>query len=351
MATRDMPKACVILGAGASFDVRGRQFTAQRPPLARELFSHGSSEQILARYKEARFLALRLNRVVSNGERAIEDALLDDARHQDPEIRKKFKELPAYFRDLVFEALRPFTAQPAPHVELIRKLLSDSPHRVLFIVLNYDDLTEVPLIQYDRERFDFSSLPGYTADEQAKVIPLHGSIHWFKFFEAQTVVRPNWANEVREFDIFEEVAETDIYIRREGINDVTSMYNFDNVEPNKFLYPLVTAPLTGKKLVDGDCPGSLRDTAEEFLGDCHKFLIVGTSGLDGDLFELINRGIRDNFPDPMVHVVGVEPVEAFDQFAREIVEFRNRIDPDVSKFNNGFVEYVCSNDFDQFLSA
>ena len=202
MATKDMPKACVILGAGASYDVEGQMYGGQKPPLAKDLFSHDFSERILGGYGEARFMVPRLNERVSRGG-SVEDALLEDARHSDPVIRQKFKELPAYFRDLIHRATRPFRL-PAPHVELIRKLLSDSPHRVLFIVLNYDDLLEVPLAQYDRERFNFSSLSGYTADDQAKVIPLHGSIHWFRLFEPQAPGASNWASEVRGFDIFAE---------------------------------------------------------------------------------------------------------------------------------------------------
>ena len=113
----------------------------------------------------------------------------------------------------------------------------------------------------------------------------------------------------------------------------------------------MTAPLTGKTLDDVHCPGSLLGTAEEFLADCHKFLIAGTSGLDGDLFELMNRGIGKDSPDPVVHVVGVGEVEAFDNFSKEVLEFRGRIDPNLSKFNDGFYEYVFGSGFDQFLGA
>lgn len=66
----------------------------------------------------------------------------------------------------------------------------------------------------------------------------------------------------------------------------------------------------------------------------------------------MNRGIRKNSSDPMVvHVVGVERVEAFDTFTREIVEFGHRIDPKLSKFYDEFCEYVFSSGFDQFLDA
>ena len=139
--------------------------------------------------------------------------------------------------------------------------------------------------------------------------------------------------------------ERDIHIMT-GIEDVRRPYE------GGFLYPLVTAPLTGKILAESACPGTLLGSAQEFLSDCHKFLVAGTSGLDSDLFEVLNSGIKEGSPNPVVRVVeSGSKASTFDNFQRGVVAFRNRLDPGASKFNDGFYEYVFGKGLDAFVSA
>ena len=57
MVPKDMPKACVILGAGASYDVRGGTASGEpNPPHAKNLFDHHYSGIGLGHFPEARFL-------------------------------------------------------------------------------------------------------------------------------------------------------------------------------------------------------------------------------------------------------------------------------------------------------
>ena len=304
---------------------------------------------VLGSYREARFLASRLERVASIGEKAIEEALREDREHKDLEIRQKFKQVPAYLRDLIFIATREHIHRPDPHLELVRKLLSDNPHEVLFIVLNYDDLLEIALTQYSSARFGFSLLPGYVRDDQAKVIPLHGSIHWFKRFE-RTAGGSDWAHDVLKTDVLEEVEESDMLVAQ-GVSSTTSPR--DGGDSAYYLYPLVTMPVAGKTITDIRSPGSFMAVAREFLSDCHKFLIIGTSGLDTDLFEVINTGAQDTLPDPIVRVVGVKSkvTDTFKNLYEQVDYFEGRIDPDVSIYEKGFYNYVFSAGLDEFATS
>ena len=351
MDIEQLPKACVILGAGASHDVAGQNAGRAIPPLANELFSDVYSERILRRYPEARFLASRLESIVLEGEQAIEDALREDKEHSDETIRQKFKEIPAYLRDLIFAACELHKGRPDPHIELVRRLLSDRPHQVLFIVLNYDDLLEIALRQYSSDRFHFSSVTSYFTDLQAKVIQMHGSINWFRRINLQSE-QTKWGDEVLERDVFRDETFLDpdrlVHIQR-GIEDSRQIQRYDNGKPY-LIYPMVTAPVAGKTIDDIDCPVPLLEGAQRFLNDCNKFLIIGTSGLDGDLFELLNRGLKKGSPAPLVHVVGVDKVEAFDRFQKGVVEFRGRLDPADSKFNDGFYQYAFGKGLDRFVS-
>ena len=165
MEIKNMPKACVILGAGASYDVIGNRGGSDRPPLADELFSPDRWIEELNRYPGAKYLSPKLENLREKG---LEDALQEYASHSVPEISDKFKEIPAYIQDVVSHSTRRFLNRPDAYTELVGRLLAGPPsHAVLFIILNYDALLETALSQYSKSRFTFKTLADYVADEQA----------------------------------------------------------------------------------------------------------------------------------------------------------------------------------------
>jgi hypothetical protein len=116
-------------------------------------------------------------------------------------------------------------------------------------------------------------------------------------------------------------------------------------------YPLITAPLAGKTLDETVSFRAHRNTAVEFLNDCHKFLIVGTSGLDDDLFELLNLG---SIPGrTLVHVVDRgKAAVTLNRFTSKVdqLKFRSAHRKPV-EFNHGFKEYMNSDQFEEFARA
>ncbi len=145
----DMPKACVILGAGASCDIwsKGTPVINEdlRPSLAKELFDTNSRPafyQVMKQYSGAKYLSDLLYPVIANGEMAIEEALRHYTNHKDPDLREKFKHVPPYLRDLLQECSHNYVEEPGSYIQLITELLAEHPHNVLFMTLNYDDLLE-----------------------------------------------------------------------------------------------------------------------------------------------------------------------------------------------------------------
>jgi hypothetical protein len=335
------PKACVILGAGASWDVKGEGSPHKnpgfRPPLARELFDiegHPSYWDIVDKYPGAKVLAQSLAPLISSGQVSIEKELRRYAEHSDARIRSHFKHIPPYLRDLLYFASYSYTHMPSSYIELAKELLAEHPHDVLFIVLNYDDLLEQALRWFDPE-LKFDNISHYVAaDRPAKVVKLHGSINWFKNMPRNG--KESWDNALARFDPSTKAPENEIIVTNwtRPVREHGDLYT-------QHLYPLLTAPLAGKGVSDAVCPGSHVEVAKEFLSDCQKFLIIGTSGLDEDLLAMVDSALSSSGVYYHIHIVnsGEGGDEAHKNFLKGIRAFRDSIDIG-SIFREGFREYL-----------
>ena len=82
----------------------------------------------------------------------------------------------------------------------------------------------------------------------------------------------------------------------EPTDDLWSKY-----EEQRAFFPLITAPMASKSISEFVCPAEHTAAASDFLGTCEKFLIVGSSGWDTDLFEFLTAALKQ--PVEMVHLV------------------------------------------------
>ena len=339
---KEREKICVILGAGASHDVKGEGTPDDKPqfqpPLANLLFDtrNQATWEIMNRYAGARYIANLLpNELRRRG--GLEDCLKYYADHSDEAIRRHYLHIPPYLRDLLYHCGQEYIPDPSSYIELVNELLSVHSFEVLFLVLNYDNLLERALTHYDAETYAFSELGQYiNSNRPAKVVKLHGSINWFR----AVTRRPNepWESAILAEDVLGKHPDSEIMV----IDRVS--HTFDNQGANNWLYPILTAPLAGKGQSDVVCPKSHRDYAQEFLRVCQRVLIIGTSGFDSDLLELMRKSIPANLPQ-FLHFVGQDknPTEmALERFINEIDAFRIQKSV-VSEFSDGFRNYLVSN--------
>lgn len=336
----EYPKACVILGAGASFDIKdnGAPFIDKewQPPLAKQLFDiekHNCYWDILDKYPGAKYLTQLLSPIISSEQISIEKALGKYAEHPDPQIREHYKHIPAYLRDLIFQATNNYTPIPSNYIRLVTELISEHPHNTLFIVLNYDNLLESALTCYDPRRYKFSETRDYMIDDrQAKVLKLHGSVNWFRKISTNNI--QNWFEAVTKFDIFSPLLTNEILIK-------DNVISVSDPTEEGFYYPIITAPIANKGLLNSTCPDAHIEKAKEFLSTCRKFLIIGNSGLDIDLLELIDSSINSRVT-PFIHLVdyfkGAD--NANSQYQRGIKAFRGQL----------IEENICKEGFRVYLN-
>ena len=280
-------KICVILGAGASFDVRssgspiiwpsglgGDAFNGEyKPPLAKSIFDMGHRVYypILNRYPGAIVVANDISRAVSMEQISLEEALAGIAFHTDPKFRLHYKHVPPYIRDLIFTCTYHYTPYPSNYIRLVSELLSYSPHEVCFLVLNYDDLLEQALRHHTPREYSFENIQDYVAlDRGAKVVKLHGSVNWFRTLrQATRGDRDDWFRFLEEFDPLKPPGDETEYRIQDGVTEV--------LKSPDMLYPILTAPLAGEDPKQFTCPPSHIEVARQFLHDCTKFLIIGTA--------------------------------------------------------------------------
>lgn len=348
-----MEKVAVILGAGASADAWNDtgppREPAWTPPLARELFGRRPAFwEVLQRYRGARVLAAELGELARVETFSLEAKLREYSAHPDPRIRAAFKEIPPYLRDLINQVVQRYTYNfpiPGTHMRFVMRLLS-SGAQVGFIVLNYDDYLEIALGQFD-ETLLIRNLDDYVDDtRQALVFKVHGSVDWGS--PMGEAGRSRWEEAVADFDPAS--AAESIMLDRSR-NETRNWKTVDRDRGNLWLYPVLTAPLAGKGQTDLVCPPNHLKALRRFVADCHKYLVIGTSGLDEDLLSLLAEASPEVAVVHFVNNEGKATADVCDRFSKACPAFRRAFHraPLEGLYSSGFRAYVGSPEFERFL--
>lgn len=334
-------KLAVVLGAGASYDVRNEGSTADmawRPPLTMDLFNiaqRPNFEPILSYYPDAASLVQELAPLCHNVRGFdLEAKLREYAEHPDCRIRRQFMQIPPYIHDVIGNASDRYVRFAGCYAQLVKAVLADVPHDVAFIVLNYDDLLEQAL---DAFVGVFRSIDDYiVSNRQAMVIKIHGSIDWFHIFQSHD---KDWQTAIQELDLSSPL--TPVEVRKDWRREVPR----GNVDQEfMWAYPVLTAPLAGKGPMSIVCPPNHVRAVRSFLAECEKVLVIGTSGQDDDLFELLSSSLRRNVAAEVIGVAGVADV--LGRFCDRISQFSMARS---TSYDCGFKTYLTRDDLRRFL--
>jgi len=343
-------KCTVILGAGASYDVHIPGTTTDprsdfRPPLTVQLFDTRFQGQ-RNHFEGSKFLGYEFASLAKAGALNLEQKLREYANDNNQQIRRLFKDIPIYIRSVLIACSSHYYEHSGAHAFLIKRLLADYPHHVLFISLNYDDLLERSLASYSGK--SITHMDEYVDKErQALIVKLHGSIDWLTPIGDVDPQRPrniSWEVAIENLDLSKPVGP----IWKLANPSDFHQKDFSHPYKEKHVYPVLTAPLAGKKPLDIVCPPSHIQAVKDFVPQCRKFLFIGTSGLDEDLLSLLNQ--NTNVPS-LVHYVGGRGVEETRRRLEAGVDALSRISEKSECFEDGYHKYTQSEAFVDFVKV
>lgn len=354
-------KLLIVLGAGASHECWNGSSPREeqwKPPLVGDLFGGRSSNDfwsVLEKHHGAIVLGADLAPYASIGALNLERQLRGLAVHSDERVRRYFREIPAYLRDLLAQVSVSYTEYPGTYIQLIKRVLADTAHEVAFLVLNYDTLLEKALTHFDT-RFQFQTFDDYVAHERgAIVVKPHGSANWvFPFAAAREGVSASgermaeWSAAVAASNP-KPVGDDFIIGGSRYESSIRWWRHVDPLSKDWFLiYPRLTAPLTEKTADDLVCPQAHTDALREFVKDFDKLLVIGTRGLDDDVLGVLGESAAA--PKIIQYVSKGDAEEVRAAFQAHVPAFDIPV-KDILISNQGFATYLLSSDFEALMKA
>lgn len=337
----------VILGAGAShsinIDPRSTDEQGYRPPLAQQIFEDRREfRKILSKYEQAEILSSDITRRIRQNnpgvglEQILKELEQELKKGNDTHKVRQFLQIPLYLQDLFGTITYNFTQRPDEYNILVNEILS-KVSKVLFLTLNYDNLLEIPLSKISHT--EFSTEEEYIEHDPWMLVKIHGSINWSKEFIDIKHADPS------DTEYFRLLATSTLPL---PLSDKFSIWNRKSYAVKYAertpLYPAITVPVDGKYEIN--CPPSHVQKAEEFLSDCHNYLIIGTSGKDQDLLDMLKANVKSG----RVMIVGTSEESTNkirENFMLAIPQFQSSIG--TFYHARGFSEFVDSGELDKFL--
>ena len=96
--------------------------------------------------------------------------------------------------------------------------------------------------------------------------------------------------------------------------------------------------------MDTVCPSGIVNVAKSFLAECNKFLVIGTSGRDDDLLDLLSSSVQA-IPQVSVHIVDVAIDEVAKRYEKVVPFAHGRI----QRHARGFRKFMLGPELSGFL--
>ncbi len=338
-------KVAIILGAGASFDlippgqensILNREF---RPPLTGNIFSlHRNLEPILDNYWKAyTAIGTMRNRLRKNDANVTLEGMLRTLKESKEESKiQQFRQIPLYLQHLFYEICQNYCRHPINYTTLVSETNRSDIASIAFITLNYDLFLEIAL---EREYgYPFNKIDQYIPDGQKWIyVKLHGSINWGRKIKASAI--RNTGEPISA--LLDDVSKLDFDKDIEQEIEIDDSYNKRPGFARK-MYPAMTVPVDNK--YEFTCLPSQVEKLESFLKDCRNFLIIGVSGKDRDLLDLLHNNIPDS--SSVMLIGGKQIEEAKRRFKDNIPQFRTG-----GWFDDGFSNFIIGGGIDQFIDS
>lgn len=337
----------VIVGAGASYDlIPGLGGTSlatanatvnpdYQPPMAADLFKYRRTFQgILENYPRARSLAATIGIRVTRGEGL--EAVLRSLRDSTEEnIVRQFRQIPLFLQELFGDISDYHTSEPVNYTHLMNQVLISDYEKVAFVTLNYDLFLEKSLAGVDGAKFD--SLDSYVpTGRRWMLVKLHGSVNWAR--RVRTDPKP--VNDDQVLRIVDENPVEDHLAE-----DIEFLPNRQERWTHEagLLYPAIAVPVEGK--YGFVCPPAHVDALERFLPSCQNYLVIGVSGRDQDLLDLLHTRVKKC--SELMIVGGGDVAEVASRLTTKVQFFGGRRAVTAA---GGFSRFIMNETLEEFLA-
>jgi hypothetical protein len=344
-------RAVVILGAGASHDLMSPADEAQnaraqyKPPLTEDIFSiQPSFQEILDHYPDASALAETIR--VKPQDKALEALLREFSESPIPQRAAQFREVPLYLQELFGVISTKYTErQPRNCAHLVNHMLSEFG-RVAFITLNYDLFLEKAL-GVPSLGGPIDTLDAYIRPDRL-VVKLHGSVNWARriqdwpvgvsrFVRGRSALDLSWVGE-RPLD---EMLDPGIRL----LPDAGHEHRWLDRQP---YYPALVVPVEGK--YGFVCPPDHVEGLKEFLRECQNILVIGCSGKDEDLLDLLRDSMSGCGTFFLVSMGGTEVEAARERFLVGVPQLRQAW-RNTARFADGFSDFIAKQGVERFAQS
>lgn len=328
----------VILGAGASYDLVPGNQSGQvvndndfRPPLTPSLFKMSRNlEKYLTYYPKAYTAIGTLRNLLHKGDKSLE-TLLKDLKESNEVIKiQEFRQIPFYLQHLFLMISQNYCFHPVNYTTLISETLRKSVDAIAYVTLNYDLFIEKALESI--VGFDFSNIESYVPhDQKWMFIKLHGSANWGR--KLKKIYNPGEKLEAILDNIGQMNPDNDLSDRIEVIPNLPAF----SLSGLKAYFPSITVPVDNK--YEFNCQKEHLIKLESLLRISKKILIIGISGKDQDLLDLLSKNLTNI---KLVTIVG----------GGKANEIKERLKAGVPQFNSGTVAWKIYNEgFSEFIKS
>lgn len=310
----------------------------QSPLTSRLFLMHRNLEPILDWYPKAyTAIGTMRNRFGAGDTITLEGMLRELKESKEQSKLGQFKQMPLYLQHLFSEICLNYCRHPMNYATLVSETSRSDISEVAYITLNYDLFLETAL---NRENGQiFNSIDDYIpTDKNWIYAKLHGSINWGKKIKAQAL-RNNGDHINALLDNVERLSlETDL----EAEIEIDASYK-ERPSHVLHMYPAMTVPVDNK--YEFNCPTSHINRLKAFLKDCTNFLIIGVSGKDKDLLDLLRTHVSHV---NLVCMVGGKHVsDAQMRFKEAIPQFSSA---GWRMYDDGFSSFLASRNLEPFIN-
>lgn len=286
----------VIFGAGASYDVvnsssmdllRDRHGLRFRPPVTANLFNtHEEWADDYNKFPAVASLVEELRQSLPEKHTSINVEDFLKTLKDSPRIHRnnQFRQLPLYLQHFFYAVSTRYCKRPANYLTLINKIFDLDIGKVVFVTTNYDLLFDQALELSPATNFSVgSTAPNkYIKENEWAYIKIHGSVDWGRSIKDSMI--KNRGNTLPA--LLDNVAQLGGDLDNALEEEINIDKSFTNENERSLIYPAISVPIGESKL---NCWPDHIQMLKEHLNQCQNYLIIGFSGYDKDILEILDK--------------------------------------------------------------